>query len=72
IMLHKMLTALYFLLQVESVIKNVDQTLIREANLILEDAKKAIDNRTDLEGIFAIAKKIQAVNNTDVAVLSLD
>ena len=72
IMLHKMLTALYFLLQVESVIKNVDQTLIREANLILEDAKNAIDNRTDLEGIFAIGKKIQAVNNTDVAVLSLD
>ncbi|WP_442845992.1 DUF2254 domain-containing protein [Leeuwenhoekiella sp. H156] len=71
IMLHKMLTALYFLLQVESVIKDSEEIIIDEINLILEDAKENITNPRDLEGIFAISKKIAAHNRTGKTLVGL-
>ncbi|PHQ28907.1 DUF2254 domain-containing protein [Leeuwenhoekiella nanhaiensis] len=72
IMLHKMLTALYFLLQVQSVIKDSEEIIIDEINLILEDAKENIQNPTDLKVIFQIREKIARHNSTDKHLVSID
>lgn len=72
IMLHKMLTSLYFLLQTESVIKHSKEIIIDEVNLILEDAKANISNPTDLRGIFAVREKIASQNDTDTELVTLD
>ena len=71
VMLHKMLTALYFLLQSDSVLDDAETILINEANLILEDAKTAIENKDDLKGIFNIHSKMQARNGTQNALIEL-
>ncbi len=60
VMLHKMLMSLYFLLQVDSILKNASDILIDEINLILQDAKENIVNPTDLRRIFAVVEKVQA------------
>ena len=70
-MLHKMLTALYFLLQSYSVLDDAEAIIINEANLILEDAKTAIGNKDDLKGIFSIRSKMQAINGTQNALIEL-
>ena len=72
IMLHKMLTALYFLLQSESVIDDARVIIINEANLILQDAKQSITNEKDLSGVFAIREKIAAINTTTIELVALN
>ena len=70
--LHKMLTALYFLLQSESVIDDAHVIIINEANLILQDAKQSITNEKDLSGVFAIREKIAAINTTTIELVALN
>ncbi|RXG15610.1 putative membrane protein [Leeuwenhoekiella aestuarii] len=72
VMLHKMLTALYFLLQTKSVINNAEEIIIDEINLILIDAKANITNKKDLKGVFTIRDKAAAYNNTDRKLVSLE
>ncbi len=71
-MLHKMLTALYFLQQSHSVIENAETIIIDEANRILEDAKAAITNKADLKGVFDIRNKMAAINSTQQELVALD
>ena len=72
IMLHKMLTALYFLQQSHSVIENSETIIIDEANRILEDAKAGITNKEDLKGVFDIRNKMAAINSTQKKLVALD
>ena len=72
IMLHKMLTALYFLQQSHSVIEDSQTIIIDEANRILEDAKAAIGNKEDLKKVFDIRNKMAAINSTQQELVALD
>ena len=71
-MLHKMLTALYFLQQSHSVIEDSQTIIIDEANRILEDAKAAITNKEDLKGVFDIRNKMAGINTTQQELVALD
>ena len=60
----KLLTMFRLLLQQDRELKKYQQILIREANALLADARKHIDNETDLERIEQMGASLQEINSS--------